>query len=178
MAQGEQELFNVTGVKNKIQEMKSILDDFTKTVKEVNELVEYSFQRGEDSAVNGTLGVELKKIWDDNKSDVDEFSANFEQWIAVVSEIEAVNSKTIDEVINIYRSTPGSSSSTALNDNISIDTKFANSSLRTWDSYEEAAQAGHSNIRTRTEFIRGGEDKEKYKTYDNYLKAMYDKYNT
>ncbi|HAB65744.1 MAG TPA: hypothetical protein DCE23_00105 [Firmicutes bacterium] len=178
MARGEQELFNVTEVENKIQEMKSILDDFTKTVKEVNEIVECSFQRGEASAVNGTLGVKLKEIWDDNKSDVDEFSANFEQWIAVVTQIEAVNSKTIEEVLNIYRSTPGSNSSSLLNDNTLLSDKLASSSLRTWSSYEEAAKAGFSNIRTRNEFVRGGEDKDKYKTYDNYLKAMYDKYNT
>ena len=45
-----------------------------------------------------------------------------------------------------------------------------------WDSYQDAADAGYSNIRTRSEFARGGDDKTKYGTYDAYLDAMYQKY--
>ena len=46
----------------------------------------------------------------------------------------------------------------------------------TWKSYSDAAAAGFSNIRTKSEFARGGSDKEKYGTYQAYLDAMYDKY--
>lgn len=45
-----------------------------------------------------------------------------------------------------------------------------------WKSYSDAAAAGYSNIRTKSEFARGGSDKEKYGTYQAYLDAMYDKY--
>ena len=45
-----------------------------------------------------------------------------------------------------------------------------------WTSYQDAADAGYSNIRTRTEFARGGDDKTKYGTYQAYLDAMYQKY--
>ena len=45
-----------------------------------------------------------------------------------------------------------------------------------WKSYQDAANAGFSNIRTKSEFARGGSDKEKYGTYDKYLEAMYNKY--
>lgn len=46
-----------------------------------------------------------------------------------------------------------------------------------WDSYQDAADAGYSNIRTRTEFARGNNtDKQTYGTYDAYLDAMYQKY--
>ena len=45
-----------------------------------------------------------------------------------------------------------------------------------WKSYQDAANAGYSNIRTKSEFARGGSDKEKYGTYDKYLEAMYNKY--
>ena len=45
-----------------------------------------------------------------------------------------------------------------------------------WKSYQDAANAGFSNIRTAHEFARGGSDKEKYGTYAKYLEAMYEKY--
>ncbi len=45
-----------------------------------------------------------------------------------------------------------------------------------WKSYSDAAAAGFSNIRTQSEFARGGSDKQKYGTYQAYLDAMYDKY--
>lgn len=46
-----------------------------------------------------------------------------------------------------------------------------------WKSYQDAADAGFSNIRTRSEFGRAGNsDKEKYGTYQAYLDAMYRKY--
>lgn len=45
-----------------------------------------------------------------------------------------------------------------------------------WKTYQDAANAGFSNIRTAHEFARGGSDKEKYGTYAKYLEAMYNKY--
>ncbi len=45
-----------------------------------------------------------------------------------------------------------------------------------WKSYSDAAAAGFSNIRTQSEFARGGSDKQKYGTYQAYLDAMYEKY--
>lgn len=45
-----------------------------------------------------------------------------------------------------------------------------------WTSYQDAANAGYANIRTQSEFARGGSDKNKYGTYQAYLDAMYDKY--
>lgn len=46
-----------------------------------------------------------------------------------------------------------------------------------WNSYQDAADAGYANIRTRSEFGRGNNpDKQQYGTYDAYLDAMYQKY--
>lgn len=46
-----------------------------------------------------------------------------------------------------------------------------------WKSYQEAADAGYSNIRTPHEFSRGNNnDKKKYGTYAAYLEGMYKKY--
>lgn len=45
-----------------------------------------------------------------------------------------------------------------------------------WKSYQDAADAGYSNIQTEHEFARGGYNKEKYGTYDNYLIAMQERY--
>lgn len=46
-----------------------------------------------------------------------------------------------------------------------------------WTSYQDAADAGYSNIRTRSEFGRGNNpDKQKYGTYQAYLDGMYEKY--
>lgn len=45
-----------------------------------------------------------------------------------------------------------------------------------WTSYADAAAAGYSNIRTVSEFARGGADKNKYGSYQNYLDAMYKQY--
>lgn len=52
-----------------------------------------------------------------------------------------------------------------------------NSTSGVWKSYDEAAKAGCSNIRTSREFNRNNNsDKQKYGTYDKYLEAMYRKY--
>ena len=46
-----------------------------------------------------------------------------------------------------------------------------------WTSYQDAADAGYSNIRTASEFTRGNNtDKQKYGTYQAYLDAMFEKY--
>lgn len=51
------------------------------------------------------------------------------------------------------------------------------SSTSPWKSYQDAANAGYSNIRTENEFNRGNnKDKQKYGNYQAYLDAMYKKY--
>ena len=51
------------------------------------------------------------------------------------------------------------------------------SSTSPWKSYQDAANAGYSNIRTEHEFNRGNnKDKQKYGNYQAYLDAMYKKY--
>lgn len=49
-----------------------------------------------------------------------------------------------------------------------------------WSSYQDAADAGYSNIATATEWVRRkntpGSEMSKYETYQDYLDAMYDKY--
>lgn len=45
-----------------------------------------------------------------------------------------------------------------------------------WKSYEDACADGYPNVKTAQEFSRGGEDKEKYGTYSEYLSHMYFKY--
>lgn len=51
------------------------------------------------------------------------------------------------------------------------------SSTSPWKSYQDAANAGYSNIRTEYEFYRANnKDKQKYGNYQAYLDAMYKKY--
>ena len=51
------------------------------------------------------------------------------------------------------------------------------SSTSPWKSYQDAANAGYSNIRTENEFNRANnKDKQKYGNYQAYLDAMYKKY--
>ena len=59
-----------------------------------------------------------------------------------------------------------------------VDVTGYNSSIDgVWKSYQDAADAGYSNIRTRNEFFRGNNpDKQKYGTYEAYLDGMYKKY--
>ena|GEM_PF-5214884 len=46
-----------------------------------------------------------------------------------------------------------------------------------WKTYQDAANAGYANIRTKSEFARGNnKDKQKYGTYEAYLEGMYKKY--
>lgn len=46
-----------------------------------------------------------------------------------------------------------------------------------WKSYQDACDAGYSNIRTPHEFSRNNNsDKQKYGTYEAYLEGMYKKY--
>lgn len=55
-----------------------------------------------------------------------------------------------------------------------LDPTFAKQEQNSvWTTYQDAVDAGYSNIRTAHEFARGGSDKEKYGTYAKYLEAMY-----
>ena len=64
------------------------------------------------------------------------------------------------------------------NGTISVDVS-AMISKGEWKTYEDAAAAGYSNIRTGHEFSRSDNaDKQKYGTYDKYLDAMYQRYVT
>lgn len=177
MASGK-ELFNATQVKNKMEEIQNTIQDFSKTINEINELVDDLIQNGEASAVNGSFGVDLYNTWDQNKSTIDDFEKNFNSWVAVVSVIEATNKNLVENVRDIYRNGSATQNGAAIaSGNMTSSERLSGTSLSTWTSYEEAAHAGFSNIRTRNEFIRGGSDKETYGTYDNYLQAMFNKYN-
>lgn len=55
--------------------------------------------------------------------------------------------------------------------------KYTSSIDGVWKSYQDAANAGYSNIRTPSEFSRNdNNDKKKYGTYEAYLEGMYKKY--
>lgn len=172
------ETFSVGEITAKIGVLQGRIEEFTKTIQEMNDLVEDLVQVNENSAVFGEFGDNLKKLWNANKSEVNEFVANFELWKETVTVISATNNNFAVDAANIYSNNSGTLTGQALaNGTLSAQQRLASSSFNSWHSYEEAAQAGFSNIRTSREFSRGGQDKEVYGTYDNYLKAMYDKYN-
>jgi hypothetical protein len=50
------------------------------------------------------------------------------------------------------------------------------SNSKVWKSYADANADGYPNIKTASEFARGGNAKTKYGTYSAYLEAMYNKY--
>ena len=55
--------------------------------------------------------------------------------------------------------------------------KKAEKDVSRFTTYEEFVKAtGKSGVRTESEFKRDSSDREKYKTYENYLAAMYQKY--
>ncbi len=176
-------IFNGNEVINKINEIKKQIEDFAETIGEVNELVDDLMQNGELSAVNGSLGARLYSTWDENKANVKEFQQNFENWVAVISLVTATNEEFVVDATNVYldkNNRVGTTSKTrevVEEGEMSASERLSNTSFRTWRSYDEAVKAGCTNLKTSREFARGGEDLEKYKTYDNYLKAMFDKYN-
>lgn len=65
-----------------------------------------------------------------------------------------------------------------LDDENSKDTKSSDS--KRWKSYEDACADGHSDVLTRDEFYRrksnGSSSYDGYKSYEDYLKSMYEKY--
>ena len=67
----------------------------------VNELL----QNGDDSAIHSkTYGVELKKYWEDNASEYENFSELAASWIDLVSRTATNNEHLIDEIMITYKS--------------------------------------------------------------------------
>lgn len=186
------EHFNAEKVKTIMDSIEAKFDEFGKTLSETNVLVESLVQNGGESAIQGFVGEDLFSIWDNNATTFDTFKANFQNWYEVVQVISANNAAFAVEATATYRDLGSTldgmeearkkyaSGETTLDD-LTTGTTYegfipTQNDSEVWTSYEQAAAAGFPNIRTAHEFSRGGDDKEKYGTYQNYLKAMYDKY--
>lgn len=104
---------------------------------------------------------EAVKAKDD--ANIKRFSDDCDKYAEQVEDLKAKIIKCLNEVMSVKSS--GSSSSTTVS---------APKSGK-WSSYKDAVAAGFSNIMTEAEFARS---KSEYKTYQDYLNAMYDKYVT
>ena len=93
---------------------------------------------------------------------------------------KATMSAYVQEIIAGGNEAVAAAASAAARVKAALETGYATTAPTSgggWDSYQDAADAGYSNIRTRSEFARGNNpDKQTYGTYDAYLDAMYQKY--
>ncbi len=184
------ETFNSEGVKAKMSELETHFQKFAETLKDINTTVNELVNNGPDSAIFGEVGSSLLNTWNYNSSTFGDFHANFQNWTEVVSVIAANNAQFVVAAESIYRSNGANlegvqdkraayaADPTASEYYQNAINKENDGGNCPWTSYEDAVAAGIYNIRTPHEFSRGGDDKEKYGTYQNYLNAMYEKYVT
>lgn len=85
----------------------------------------------------------------------------------------------VDEIINVLKQFGIDFSEQGKEDG-KDESENGGKPTKRWTSYQDAADAGYSNIATATEWVRRkntpGSEMSKYETYQDYLNAMYDKY--
>ena len=86
----------------------------------------------------------------------------------------------VDEIINVLKQFGIDFSEQGKEDGKEESGGTSDGQSKRWSSYQDAADAGYSNIATATEWVRRkntpGSEMSKYATYQDYLDAMYDKY--
>jgi len=119
---------------------------------------------------------ELDNMLDDVSDSVDALNLDDEATAAAKATVEAYAQAIRDGTWDAVKAAEDMASLVA-NALSNIPVSPSNTGgVGTWSSYEDAA-AGYSNIRTKHEFSRSNNaDKQKYGTYDAYLKAMQEKY--
>lgn len=96
--------FNANNIKTRMGSLDEVFTEFGSTLEDISAIVKSLIDNGaEKSAVHGTVGKFLWKIWDDNSSTFSEFKANFSQWSKAVAVISATNSDFMVEINAIYR---------------------------------------------------------------------------
>lgn len=151
---------------------KKFVDDFNTKFQEVEKAKDEFAEQVADIETDFTGS--MKAIEDQLNDSIDKM--NMESDAAAAA--KATMSGYISEIIAGGNSAVAAAADAAARVRAALQTGVATtSSGGGWTSYADAAAAGHSNIRTATEFARGGSDKNTYGTYQNYLDAMYQKYN-
>ena len=156
-------------IQGKLNEITSLLEALD-TTPEVNITTDTSWVQGAISQIEGLItDAHNKEVVDNSGSGGTGTGGNggsgtqgtYDQWSAAWY---AANP-------GIYGPPPPVPSGWSVGDPVPGATKTR------WTSYQDAADAGYSNIRTRSEFARGNNsDKQKYGTYQAYLDGMYEKY--
>ena len=146
-------------IQGKLNEITSLLEALD-TTPEVNITTDTSWVQGAISQIEGLItDAHNKEVVDNSGSGGTQ--GTYDQWSAAWY---AANP-------GIYGPPPPVPSGWSVGDPVPGATKTR------WTSYQDAADAGYSNIRTRSEFARGNNsDKQKYGTYQAYLDGMYEKY--
>lgn len=154
------------------EQAKNFVDDFNKKFQEVEQAKDEFAEQVADIETNFTDSMEA--LEDQLNSTIDEMNMEAEAAAAA----KATMSGYISEIIAGGNSAVAAAADAAARVRAALQTGTATtSSGGSWSSYSDAAAAGYSNIKTATEFARGGSDKNTYGTYQNYLDAMYQKYN-
>lgn len=97
------ETFDAASVTSQLETINGIFESVAGTLKSINEAVTGEVQVGPESAVFGSLGKELLKIWDENAATFGDFHANFDEWTKMVSIITANNLNFEADAINMYK---------------------------------------------------------------------------
>ena len=98
------EVFNYDGVKTKMDSLQTVFDNFAKELNDLNVRIETKINNNAMSAIFGTAGETVKRVWDENSSSFSSFKANFEEWSQLISTV-CLNNLTFEA--NAYRTING-----------------------------------------------------------------------
>ena len=143
----------------KFQEVETAKDNFAGTVADIETDFTETMEALETEIMNG---IDALKMPED-----------------AAAAAKATMSAYVQEIIAGGNEAVAAAASAAARVKAALETGYATTAPTGggWDSYQDAADAGYSNIRTRSEFARGNNsDKATYGTYGAYLDAMYQKY--
>ena len=101
------ELFNLTNVSMKMDNIEEHFSSFADTLNTINGLVQSEVNAGLGSAAFGDLGGKLINIWNSNASTFNDFHENFDNWSKVVAIISAHNSEFAVDAAATYRDSAG-----------------------------------------------------------------------
>ena len=107
MAKSNDELFNVSMVKYKMDNIEGYFEAFSETLNQINSYIETNVNASIASSAYGSLGGKLLNIWNHNSSTFEDFHENFDIWAQVVAVISANNNAFAVDALATYRDNAG-----------------------------------------------------------------------
>lgn len=138
------ESFEAAGVSSCLEKIMDSIENFSKILKDISELVTLLVEHDDSSGLVGNVGKKFLELWSKNSSTFPDFSANFEKWISVVSVISANNENFMVNVSALYRSDGSNLDSVVALEDTSYDPKktydFSTESIKMNTDYFEIDQ--------------------------------------